>query len=1094
MNAKNRKRVGCIMTQPDHPVLDSHRSIVADYFAVIGAVDELVANPQLVSNPALNISHNTISERLERPTLPVIKLPSFNGNHLEWLPFKKKFVALVHSLPSVSIMIKYMHLENALSDSALGKLADFFYTSDENYSKAWAALCKAYDQERLLKNVHIDALLDLPRLSKADPDNLSALIDSARLHLNLLEQVYEKVNEVVVVRILERCLPPSVSAKWQDRLDVNRSPTLDELSRFIQNTVVILCSLDKAAVSDYRNARKRPSGKVGQDSLAKVSKSGARALATTASERFACTESSNSSKNVCLKCSGGHRLVRCPKFNKLKTQERYDFVKSSWLCYNCLCKHALPCRNRERCRLCKGKHQTLVPLEKTFKSEVSHQRDSNASHADFVPNETFPRHLFRIPNNLKLADLQFHVPKTVGILLVSRTTLSILVIEQGRIQNGDSEIILQKTALGWVVAVGTVHVSGSVKTVCNVVKLDKLIERFWIIEDFDHEPVRSRDDVVCEEHFVKHTSRDASGRWQALAEQLSVLREFSMNRQILGDGLIEAELHGFCDASAHGYGACLFIRTVSKTGKVSARLICSKSRVAPLSGVTIPRLELCAALVLKKLFVKVKAQLEVPIKRVVFWSESTIVLCWLNEAPHLLKTLDLTGSLKFKNWVIKSNGDVSVLRITQQTPCLMGNFQWISLTIRCGVQRCVRVVALMLRWRLPTVRKEPSNSFSHISDAGTRLSQIIARERPLLCRELVAAERRIIVMVQRERFQNEVELLATARDTRSGEITAPFRKVTRLDEVNPFLDKHNIIRCVECIRQRPKAVNARMADLPESRVTEAPAFFHSDVDFFDPILIKEKKDRNRCFIKTYRCVFVCLASKAVHIEQATDLSSEGFLAAFHRFISRRGIPSHVYSDNGTHFVGANKELSEIYKMHGSPDFINSIKSFALTKRIKWHFTSPLSPHFGGLWEAAINTLLIEIEAVLNSRPLYSLSADPNDLLAITPAHLLNGRPVNFLPGENLVSVPANQLTTYGFITKARQDFWNKWHKEYLHELQTRQKWRNLTGQLIIGAIVILMEDSIGCARWPLGVIAEKFPGDDGVARVATIKTASGVYK
>ncbi|KAG7197089.1 hypothetical protein KM043_015757 [Ampulex compressa] len=142
----------------------------------------------------------------------------------------------------------------------------------------------------------------------------------------------------------------------------------------------------------------------------------------------------------------------------------------------------------------------------------------------------------------------------------------------------------------------------------------------------------------------------------------------------------------------------------------------------------------------------------------------------------------------------------------------------------------------------------------------------------------------------------------------------------------------------------------------------------------------------------------------------------------------------------------------------------------------------------------VNTLLIEIEAVLNSRPLYSFSADPNDPLAITPAHLLIGRPANFLPGENLVSVPANRLTTYRFITKARQDFWNKWHKDYLHELQTRQKWSNPTGQLTIGAVVILMEDNIGCARWPLGVITEIFPGDDGVARVATVKTASDVYK
>ena len=248
--------------------------------------------------------------------------------------------------------------------------------------------------------------------------------------------------------------------------------------------------------------------------------------------------------------------------------------------------------------------------------------------------------------------------------------------------------------------------------------------------------------------------------------------------------------------------------------------------------------------------------------------------------------------------------------------------------------------------------------------------------------------------------------------------------------------------------------------LPEARVTEAPAFSRTGVDFFGPILIKEKKDRNRSFIKTYGCVFICMVSKAVHIELATDLSTEGFLAALRRFISRRGIPEHIYSDNGTNFVGANRELREIYDLLDTADFKQAIGSFALSKSTEWHFNPPLSPHFGGLWEAAVksfkhhlkrvlkdqkftyeqlNTLLIEIEAILNSRPLCAFSADPNDPLAITPAHLLIGRPFNFLPEKNLVSVLDNRLSTYNFITKARQDFWKRWYKEYLKRITNAPK-------------------------------------------------------
>ncbi|XP_058806275.1 uncharacterized protein LOC131672811 [Phymastichus coffea] len=222
----------------------------------------------------------------------------------------------------------------------------------------------------------------------------------------------------------------------------------------------------------------------------------------------------------------------------------------------------------------------------------------------------------------------------------------------------------------------------------------------------------------------------------------------------------------------------------------------------------------------------------------------------------------------------------------------------------------------------------------------------------------------------------------------------------------------------------------------------------------------------------------------------------------------------MYSDNGTNFFGANKELGEIYKLHDTPEFKDSIASFALSKRIIWHFNLSLFPHFGGLEAAVksfrdhlkrvlkdltltykqINTLLIEIEGILNSQSLCSLSADTNDPLVITPAHLLVGRLITFLPETNLVSVSSNRLAIYKFITKMRQDFWNKWHKEYLNELQTRQKWIKSSSNIKAGTVVILMEDNPVSARWPLGIVTEVFPGNDGVARVASVRTAIGVYK
>ena len=115
-------------------------------------------------------------------------------------------------------------------------------------------------------------------------------------------------------------------------------------------------------------------------------------------------------------------------------------------------------------------------------------------------------------------------------------------------------------------------------------------------------------------------------KWKLLAEQLPMFQGFSIPRQFLSPDPVQIELHGFCDACAYGYGACIFARCSNSQGIVTIRLVCSKSRVAPLSGVTIPRLELCASSVLKKLYVESKTQFEFPISRIIFCSDSTILL------------------------------------------------------------------------------------------------------------------------------------------------------------------------------------------------------------------------------------------------------------------------------------------------------------------------------------------------------------------------------------------------------------------------------------------------------------------------------------
>lgn len=319
--------------------------------------------------------------------------------------------------------------------------------------------------------------------------------------------------------------------------------------------------------------------------------------------------------------------------------------------------------------------------------------------------------------------------------------------------------------------------------------------------------------------------------------------------------------------------------------------------------------------------------------------------------------------------------------------------------------------------------------------------------------------------------------------------------------------------CVRCCRAKPPPTDYIMGDLPKARVTESRPFTHVGVDYCGPFFIKEKRHRNQKFIKVYVAVFVCLAVKAVHLELASDLTSEAFIATLRRFIARRGLCTHIYSDNGKNFVGANNELQELQDLMKSKDHQDKISTFLAAKSINWHFIPPQTPHFGGLWESAVksfkhhlrrvantvtfayedlNTLITEVEAILNSRPLTPMSTDPNDLLVITPGHFLIGDSLTSPPESDFRDVPTNRLSNWSHISKIKQHFWTRWHREYLNELTSRTKWATGQHSIQIGTIVLLRDENTPSMQWPLGRVIKIHPGSDGVIRTVTVKTASSV--
>ncbi|XP_076765055.1 uncharacterized protein LOC143432168 [Xylocopa sonorina] len=201
-----------------------------------------------------------------------------------------------------------------------------------------------------------------------------------------------------------------------------------------------------------------------------------------------------------------------------------------------------------------------------------------------------------------------------------------------------------------------------------------------------------------------------------------------------------------------------------------------------------------------------------------------------------------------------------------------------------------------------------------------------------------------------------------------------------------------------------------MGNLPKECIAQSQLFINVGIDYCGPFFIKEQQYHNYRRKKNYVVVFVCLAVKAVHLEIVHDLTSEAFITALQIFIARRGLCINLYSDN------ISNKLQEHHK---------GVTLFLSNQSINWHFIASKAPHFGSFWEAAVKpfkhhltsgaktelfaiekftTLISQIGAFLNSRPLTPISSDPNDLLVLTPGYFLIGDALTILRKHNYMKI------------------------------------------------------------------------------------------
>ncbi|XP_065357232.1 uncharacterized protein LOC135951499 [Calliphora vicina] len=699
---------------------------------------------------------------------------------------------------------------------------------------------------------------------------------------------------------------------------------------------------------------------------------------------------------------------------------------------------------------------------------------------------------------------------------------------------------------------------------------------------------------------------DTLQQWKTFQSNYTIINTIRIPRWINYCPKAEIQFHGFCDASEKAYAAALYVR-IANDNFVSTHLISSKTKVAPIKTLSIPRLELCGAVLLAEMVENLVPTLVAENYSVFCWTDSTIVLSWLAKPPCNWLTFvanrvsKITQVIEYSKWNhvnsetnpadIASRGvypenlvnnelwwfgphwlrsersqwprlDLSKITETiQEVKPVKVHFSYFSnfddlLERFSSYNRAMRVLAYVYRFYYRTHRRYRS---SFVKDSTVLSSS-----------EIIFIRDKLISVCQKAWYPNEYKALSANQI---------LPKSSSILNLNPFLDPEGIIRscgrlesspgltynekhpiiipynaqfskllvkfvhdvslhggnqlvlrllrtqywipkaknlikftinkCKTCIVYKKRCQQQIMAALPSERAEITRPFTHTGLDFAGPFDVKSYSGRACRISKGYVCVFVCFSTKAIHLEATSELSTQAFLAAFSRFVARRGCPLHLHSDNGKNFVGASKVLAK--------EFIQTSQQRILAnyahQNISWHFIPAGPPHMGGLWEAGVksfkthfrkitgcykytfeelSTLLSKIESCLNSRPISPISTDPSDTCALTPGHFLIGTPILAPVDPQVTDIAISITNRWQRLKLIHQNFCSRWKNEYLKEMNKRTKWQRPELNIEKGVMVVIKDENLPSNSWRLGRVVKTYSGSDHRVRVADVLTQRGL--
>ena len=721
--------------------------------------------------------------------------------------------------------------------------------------------------------------------------------------------------------------------------------------------------------------------------------------------------------------------------------------------------------------------------------------------------------------------------------------------------------------------------------------------------------------------LLKHIWRLSGQKWDDIlpddivtkfldwSSELGTLSELRIPRSYFQQKVERLELHMFGDSSQDVFSAVAFLRGKVISGDDSSTEIAfvfGKARVAPMKALTIPKLELQAALLSARLRNEVQRALTLQIEKTFMWTDSTTVLQWLHSlekqpvfvANRVAEILELTTA---DEWYHVQSADnpadagtrgLSAKDLLQSSwlsgPNFLKTNEWpikptegfrlklkqtkLDSTDEPSTESCTMLSETQVA-TAKTFEWQKYGSYEKLLRIAAYVLRLLSRNRDYRTNscvitdptELENSEQRLLYLAQAESFHAEKSnLLKSTPLSKSSKIVrfSPFigpngllraSGRTRLLETATFDVKHPILldarhplvrlllehlhsqhchqgvdylralvqqrfavvklravlrtivsRCLTCRKRKAETLTPIMSDLPRERLAfKEPPFSNTGIDYFGPFFVSVKRSTE----KRWGFLFTCLTTRAVHFEVVPSMDTSSCVMGIERFCARRGIPSVIWSDNGTNFVASEKELLSNINIWNQQVLSESL----VKKGTKWKFNPPSAPHHGGVWERLVRsfkhvfyavlgnrrltdeiltTTFCLVEQCLNARPITPVSPEATDIDALTPNHVLLGTASSTLPSHFRPEI--DHRKRYVRAQAYSDAIWNRWLKEYVPHLNCRSKWfQSSDRHLKTGDLVWLVEPTAPRGHYPLGRVVKLNYGTDAIARSAEVKTSTG---